>query len=104
MTEVPPSLLRADGRSVYRRHGGTRYATSAQLSVEDRMAAQASAPGAPRLTREAAARALGADPARLEQVLVGCADGAAVEQRTSFGPREDQAAAGRRTTILAEYD
>ncbi len=25
--EVPRSLLRADGRSVYRRHGGTRYAT-----------------------------------------------------------------------------
>ena len=41
--EVPRSLLRADGRSVYRRHGGTRYATRAQLSMEDRMAAQASA-------------------------------------------------------------
>jgi hypothetical protein len=27
--EVPASLLRADGRSVYQRHGGTRYATRA---------------------------------------------------------------------------
>ena len=29
--EVPASLLRADGRSVYQRHGGSRYATRAQL-------------------------------------------------------------------------
>ena len=39
--EVPASLLRADGRSVYQRHGGTRYATRAQLGMEERMAAQA---------------------------------------------------------------
>ena len=32
--EVPASLLRADGRSVYQRHGGTRYATRAQLAME----------------------------------------------------------------------
>ena len=38
--EVPRSLLRADGRSVYRRHGGTRYAMRAQLAMEDRMVAQ----------------------------------------------------------------
>src|SRR5439155_8559040 len=64
--EVPRSLLRADGRSVYQRHGGTRYATRAQLAMEERMAAQASAGRAPRLTRAEAAHALGADPARLE--------------------------------------
>ena len=29
---VPRALLRADGRSVHRRHGGVRYATRAQLS------------------------------------------------------------------------
>ena len=34
--EVPRALLRADGRSVYRRHGGVRYATRAQLSADDR--------------------------------------------------------------------
>ena len=66
--QVPDSLLRADGRSVYRRHGGVRYATAAQLTMEERMIAQASAQGAPRLTRDAAARALGADPADLDRV------------------------------------
>jgi hypothetical protein len=29
LAEVPRSLLRADGRSVYQRHGGTRYAAPA---------------------------------------------------------------------------
>jgi len=29
LVEVPRSLLRADGRSVYQRHGGVRYATRA---------------------------------------------------------------------------
>jgi len=41
--EVPRSLLRADGRSVYQRHGGMRYATGAQLAMEERMLAQARA-------------------------------------------------------------
>ena len=48
LVEVPRSLLRADGRSVYQRHGGTRYATRAQLAMEERMVAQAGASGAPR--------------------------------------------------------
>ena len=48
LMRVPASLLRADGRSVYQRHGGTRYATRAQLAMEERMAAQAGADGAPR--------------------------------------------------------
>ena len=55
--EVPRSLLRADGRSVYQRHGGTRFATRAQLVMEERMLTQARASGAPRLTRAQAARA-----------------------------------------------
>ena len=71
--EVPRGLLRADGRSVYQRHGGVRYATRAQLAMEDRMLAQARADGAPRLTRADAARALGADPERLEHALAGFA-------------------------------
>ena len=41
--EVPRSLLRADGRSVYQRHGGIRYATRAQLVMEERMLAHARA-------------------------------------------------------------
>ena len=63
LVEVPRSLLRADGRSVYQRHGGTRYATRAQLAMEERMVAQARASGAPRLDRAQAAQLLGADPA-----------------------------------------
>ena len=38
---VPRSLMRADGRSIYQRHGGVRYATHAQLSLEERMLALA---------------------------------------------------------------
>ena len=69
--QVPRSLLRADGRSIYQRHGGVRYATRAQLAMEERLVTQASADAAPRLTRASAARALGADLARLEDTLAG---------------------------------
>jgi conjugative relaxase-like TrwC/TraI family protein len=99
--EVPTSLRRADGRSVYQRHGGTRYATRAQLAMEERMVAQAGADGAPRVTRAQAAHALGADPARLEDALAGRAPDArdakdtrdTQDTRTGSGLREDQAAA-----------
>jgi len=104
--EVPRALLRADGRSVYRRHGGVRYATVAQLTMEEQMAARASAGVAPRMARADAARALGADLERLERALDGGAsdsDG----QRTGSGLREDQAAAalsvltdGRRVSVI----
>ena len=69
--EVPRGLLRADGRSIYQRHGGVRHATRAQLAMEERLVAQAAADAAPRLTRAGAARALGADLARLEDTLAG---------------------------------
>ena len=103
---VPAGLLRADGRSVYQRHGGTRYATHAQLAMEERMVAQAGASGAPQLTRAQAAHALGADPAQLEDALAGHADDAPAP-RTRSGLREDQAAAawsaltdGRRVSVI----
>ena len=106
--EVPASLLRADGRSVYQRHGGTRYATRAQLVMEEHMAAQAGAGGAPRATRAQAAHGLGADPARLEDALTGHARDAgeaedardAQDIRTGSGLREDQAAAA--LVVLAD--
>src|SRR5207253_6589105 len=93
-----------DGRSVYQRHGGTRYATRAQLAMEERMVAQAGAGGAPRVTRAQTAQGLGADPARLEDALTGHARDAgeakdardardAQDTRTGSGLREDQAAA-----------
>ena len=107
--EVPRSLLRADGRSIYQRHGGVRYATHAQLSLEERMLALARAGGAPRMTRADAARALGADLAQLEAALAGRAHDAhdAPGPRTRTGLREDQAAAalsvltdGRRVSVI----
>src|SRR6478672_399973 len=97
--EVPRSLLRADGRSVYQRHGGIRYATRAQLVMEERMLAQAGADTAPRVTRAQAAHALGADPARLEDALAGRARDAQAA-RTGSGLREDQAAAA--LAVLAD--
>ena len=107
--EVPASVLRADGRSIYQRHGGVRYATHAQLSLEERMVAQARAGGAPRMIRAEAARVLGADLAQLEAALAGRAPGAqdAPALRTRTGLREDQAAAalavltdGRRVSVI----
>jgi hypothetical protein len=97
--EVPRSLLRADGRSVYQRHGGVRYARRAQLAMEERMLAQARADGAPRLTHADAARALGAEPERLEHALAGDAEDAH-DARTRTGLREDQAAAA--LSVLAD--
>ena len=103
---VPGSLLRADGRSVYRRHGGVRFATHAQLSMEQRMLALARDGGAPRLDRAQAARALGADLAQLEDALAGGAQDAQ-GARTRTGLRMDQAAAalsvltdGRRVSVI----
>ena len=99
--EVPGSLLRADGRSIYQRHGGVRYATHAQLSIEQRMLAIARAGAAPRMTRADAARVLGADLAQLEAALAGRLLDAhdprgaqdAHAPRTRTGLRVDQAAA-----------
>jgi conjugative relaxase-like TrwC/TraI family protein len=95
--EVPRSLLRADGRSIYQRHGRVRYATHAQLSLEERMLALARASGAPRMSRADAARALGADLAQLEAALAGHApdvpNAPDARTHTRIGLREDQAAA-----------
>ncbi len=107
LAEVPRSLLRADGRSVYQRHGGVRFATHAQLSMEQRMVALAGASGAPRMDRAEAARALGADLAQLERALDGRAQDDAHGPRTQTGLRVDQAAAalsvltdGRRVSVI----
>jgi hypothetical protein len=81
------------GRSVHRRHGGVRYATRAQLSMEERLVAQAAAQAAPRVSHAAAAQALGSDTERLVCTLEGQANHAPAGQRTGSGLREDQAAA-----------
>jgi hypothetical protein len=97
--DVPRCLRRADGRSIYQRHGGIRYATRAQLVMEERMLAQARADGAPRLTRARAARALDA-------AMAGRAD-ATSDARMRTGLRTDQAAAalwvltdGKRVSVI----
>jgi hypothetical protein len=59
---VPDGLRRADGESVFRPHGAERYASQAQLTLEERLLAHAREMGAPRLDAETAARLLGADP------------------------------------------
>ena len=74
--EVPASLQRADGRSIYQRHGGVRFATHAQLNMEQRMLAVARASGAPRMDRAEAARALCADLAQLDRALAADAQNA----------------------------
>ena len=108
-TEVPASLLRADGRSVYQRHGGVRYATHGQLTLEQRMLALARPDGAPRMDRADAARAFGADLAHLEGALAGHTQDTPdmQDRRTRTGLREDQAAAalslltdGKRVSVL----
>jgi hypothetical protein len=90
---LPASLRRQlDGRSVYARPGVARYATAAQLCMEDKLVARAQAEAAPRLPRELAARRLGADAALVEAQLRERAQNARGHS-TQGGLRLDQAAA-----------
>ena len=89
---LPASLCRQlDGRSVYTRPGVARYATAAQLTMEEQLVAHAQTQGAPRLPSEVAARRLGADAALLKAQLRGCPHQAR-EQPAPRGLRLDQAA------------
>ena len=90
--EVPRSLLRADGRSVYQRHGGIRYAARVQLAMEERLVEQGRVDAAPAMTRADAAWALGAGLTQLEHTLARRAQDTQNEY-TQTGLREDQAAA-----------
>jgi len=89
---VPPQLIRdLDGRSVYTRPGMTRYAYRGQIAMEAKLCQQAQAQRARTLTREFAARQLGADPDELDaQLTVRAQD--AHRQLTHTGLRMDQAA------------
>ena len=106
---MPDCLRRASGESVYVPHGASRYATGAQLALEDRLLADAREAGAPRLRPAAAARLLGAKQAHLQAQLQ--APSAAPEvtgELTGSGLRLDQAAAAfavltsaRRAEVMA---
>jgi AAA domain/TrwC relaxase len=88
---LPQQLRRdLDGRSVFTRPGTARYATRGHLGMEDALVERAGRQGAPRLTREDAARLLGADASVLEAMLAGDASDHAKLTRT--GLRHDQAA------------
>jgi len=106
---VPDCLRRASGESLYIPHGAARYATSAQLTLEDCLLARAGENGAPRLAPAAAAQMLGAEQAQLEaQLRAPAATPEAISQLTGSGLRLDQAAAAhlvltsaRRAEVLA---
>ena len=90
---LPLSLRRdLDGRSIYTRPGVARFATAAQLSLEERLVAHAQAQGAPRVPGELAARRLGADLAQLRAELDGNVR-EPCEHAAPRGLRLDQAAA-----------
>ena len=90
---VPPSLRRSgDGESVFRPHGAERYASQAQLTLEEQLLALAQANGAPRLCPDEAARLLGAARERLDARLTPAAAMGPGEV-TGSGLRLDQAAA-----------
>ena len=89
----PPSLLR-EGESTFLPHGAEKYATKAQLSLEDQLLIQAQEPAAPRLDPDTAARLLGADRAWLESLLrPEPTTAAALSEITGCGLRMDQAVA-----------
>jgi AAA domain len=91
---VPSSLRRADGESMFRPHGAERYATQAQLTLEERLVARAQATGGPRLEPDVAATLLGAERERLEaQLQPRPTTAAAMREITGSGLRMDQAAA-----------
>ena len=86
---LPASLRRQlDDRSIYTRPGVARYATAAQLSMEERLVAHAQAQGAPHVPGELAARRLGADLAQLRAALADRAHDARVRRaaRAAYGP------------------
>ena len=69
MVPVPEAYRRADGLSLWRRHGAEVYTTRGQLDTEARLLRAAAQTGAPQSRARTAARALGADRARVEARL-----------------------------------
>jgi len=69
MVPVPAACRRADGLSLWRRHGAEIYTTRAMLDTETRLLRAAAQNGAPRIAPDRAAALLGADRARIEARL-----------------------------------
>jgi conjugative relaxase-like TrwC/TraI family protein len=96
MVPVPQAYRRADGLSLWRRHGAEVYTTRAMLDTETRLLRAAAQTGAPKILPERAAAAIGADQARVEARLwreharsgAACApDGAASALKGAAGAR-----------------
>jgi len=106
---VADCLRRASDESLYTPHGATRYATSAQLTLEERLLAHAQETGAPRLQPATATRLLGADQAHLQAQLQAQTPVQDLYfERYASGLRLDQAAAAyvvlsstRRAEVMA---
>lgn len=69
MVPVPQAFRRADGLSLWRRHGAETYTTRPMLDTETRLLRAAAQTGAPRVAPQCAAAALGGDRARIEARL-----------------------------------
>jgi hypothetical protein len=69
MVPVPAAYRRADGLSLWRRHGAEICTTRAMLDTETRLLRAAAQNGAPRIAPDRAAALLGADRARIEARL-----------------------------------
>ena len=69
MVPVPEAYRRADGLSLWRRHGAESYTTRAMLDTEARLLRAAAQTGAPRVAPERAAAELGTDRAQVEARL-----------------------------------
>jgi hypothetical protein len=94
---VPESLRRRNGESMFAAHHAERYATEAQLGMEERIITTASrrGPQVPRLAPATAAQLLGSDQAQLEAQLSRDVS-ADVTTETGSGLHLDQAAAAYR--------
>lgn len=94
---VPESLRRRNGESMFTAHHAERYATEAQLGMEERIIITAArrGPQVPRLAPATAARLLGSDQAQLEAQLDRDVS-ADVTTETGSGLHLDQAAAAYR--------
>ena len=69
MVPVPETYRRADGLSLWRRHGAEIYTTRGMLDTETRLLRAAAQTGAPKVEPGRAAAALGVDRARVEARL-----------------------------------
>ena len=98
--QVPAGLLRADGRSVYQRHGGVRFATHAQLTMEERMVALARSSGAPRMDRAGARCGPGAARTRAGRRRARRARYAHVDRAAGGSGRRGAVGADRRPARL----